>query len=246
MTFPPPGPAARPLAGTTAVVAGASRGIGLAVADALGAAGAHVTRLARTLADGERNGGADLRCDLTDPADVARAASRVLDGRGAPDLLVNAAGVFLVAPLAETSPEAFGAQLAGNLVAPFLVVRAFLPAMRARGRGTIVTIGSVADHQAFTGNAAYGAAKSGLRGLHEVLRRELGGTGVRATLLSPGPVDTTLWDPVDPDARPGFTRRAQMLKADDVAAAVLFVATRRDGVAIPELRIVPEPWAPRP
>ena len=47
-------------------------------------------------------------------------------------------------------------------------------------------------------------------------------------------------------ARPGFTRRAQMLKADDVAAAVLFVATRRDGVAIPELRIVPEPWAPRP
>ncbi len=239
MSAPPP------LFGTTAVVAGASRGIGLAVAEELQAAGAHVFRLARSLADAESERRTDLRCDVTDAASVAWAARRVLEGRGAPDLLVAAAGVFLVAPLAETSPEAFGAQLAGNLVAPFLVVRAFLPAMVARHRGLIVTIGSVADHQAFTGNAAYGASKSGLRGLHEVLLRELRGTGVRATLLSPGPVDTAIWDPVDPDSRPGFTKRAQMLKADDVAEAVLFVATRREGVAIPELRIVPEPWAPR-
>ncbi|HXY70167.1 MAG TPA: hypothetical protein VEH62_12005, partial [Gemmatimonadales bacterium] len=82
-------------------------------------------------------------------------------------------------------------------------------------------------------------------GLHEVLRAELRGSGVRATLVSPGPVDTALWDPVDPDRRPGFTKRAQMLKAEDVAEAVLFVATRRDEVAIPEMRIVPETWKPR-
>ena len=245
MSASPLATAARPLACATAVVAGASRGIGLAVAEALSGAGAHVTRLARSLADAERDGGTDLRCDLTDAAAVARAASRVVEARGAPDLLVHAAGVFLVASLVETTPDAFGAQLAGNLVAPFLVLRAFLPAMVARHRGLIVTVGSVADHQAFTGNAAYGAAKAGLRGLHEVLRRELRGTGVRATLVSPGPVDTALWDPVDPDHREGFTRRAQMLRTDDIAAAVLFVATRRDGVAIPELRIVPEPWAPR-
>lgn len=241
------GPASRPpLAGRTAVVIGASRGIGLAVAEALRAAGAHVVRVARSLSDAEREGRTDLACDVTDPAAVARMARRVLDARGAPDILVNSAGVFLVAPLAETTPEAFGAQLAGNLVAPFLVVRAFLPAMTARRRGLIVTVGSVADHQPFSGNAAYGAAKSGLRGLHEVLRRELRGSGVRATLVSPGPVDTAIWDPVDPDARPGFTKRAQMLRPDDVAEAVLFVATRRDEVAIPELRIVPEPWSPRP
>ncbi len=239
MTAPPP------LFGRSAVVTGASRGIGLAVAEELQAAGAHVVRLARSLADAEAERRTDLRCDVTDAAAVARVARLVLETRGAPDILVNAAGVFLVAPLAETSPEAFGAQLAGNLVAPFLVLRAFLPAMVARRGGLIVTIGSVADHQPFTGNAAYGAAKAGLRGLHEVLRRELRGTGVRATLVSPGPVDTAIWDPIDPDRRPGFTRRAQMLKADDVAEAVLFVATRRDGVAIPELRIVPEPRAPR-
>ena len=235
-----------PLVGRTAVVAGASRGIGLAIAEELQAAGAHVVRLARSLADAERERRTDLACDVTDPAAVARAAQRVLDARGAPDVVVNVAGVFLVAALVETTPEAFTAQLVGNLVAPVLVLRAFLPAMLRRRRGLIVTIGSVADHQAFTGNAAYGAAKTGLRGLHEVLQQELRDTGVRATLVSPGPVDTALWDPVDPDARPGFTKRARMLKAEDVAEAVLFVATRRDEVHIPELHIVPGTWAPRP
>jgi len=234
-----------PLAGRTALVAGASRGIGLAVAEQLGAAGAHVVRLARSLADAERAERTDLACDVTNPDDVARVARRVLDARGAPDVLVIVAGAFLVSPLAETAPEQFGAQLAANLVAPFLVLRAFLPAMVARARGVIVTIGSVADHQAFTGNAAYGAAKWGLRGLHEVLLKELHGTGVHATLLSPGPVDTAIWDPVDPDGRPGFTPRARMLKTEDVAEAVLFVATRRAEVAIPELHIVPGTWAPR-
>lgn len=228
-----------PLSGRTAVVSGASRGIGLAVAEGLQAAGAHVVRLARSLADAEGERRTDLTCDVADAAAVARTARRILDARGAPDILVNAAGVFLVSALAETTPEEFGAQLAGNLVAPFLVLRAFLPAMVGRGRGLIVTIGSVADHRAFPGNAAYGAAKSGLRGMHAVLAEELRGTGVRATLLSPGPVDTAIWDAVDPDTKPGFTKRAEMLKAGDVAEAVLFVATRRDQVAIPELHIEP-------
>jgi NAD(P)-dependent dehydrogenase (short-subunit alcohol dehydrogenase family) len=228
-----------PLVGRSAVVAGASRGIGLAIAEQLQAAGAHVVRLARSLPDAEGAGRTDFTCDVTDAAAVTRVARRVLDARGAPDLLVNVAGAFLVSPLAETTPEQLGAQLAANLVAPFLVLRAFLPAMVERGRGLIVTIGSVADHQPFAGNAAYGAAKTGLRGLHAVLARELRGTGIRATLLSPGPVDTSIWDAVDPDATPGFTRRAQMLRAEDVAEAVLFVATRRDPVAIPELHIEP-------
>jgi NADP-dependent 3-hydroxy acid dehydrogenase YdfG len=228
-----------PLFGRTAVVAGASRGIGLAVAEELQAAGAHVVRLARSLADAEAERRTDLACDVADPAAVERMARRVLDARGAPDILVNAAGLFLVKALADTTPEEFGAQLAGNLMAPFLVMRAFLPAMVARGRGLIVTIGSVADHQAFPGNAAYGAAKSGLRGLQAVLAGELRGTGVGATLISPGPVDTALWDPVDPDRTPGFTTRAQMLKTEDVAEAVLFVATRRDQVSIPEMHIEP-------
>ncbi len=228
-----------PLFGRTAVVSGASRGIGLAIADELRAAGAHVVRLARSLVDAEGERRTDLRCDVGDPAAVARMAQKVLEAHGAPDIVVNAAGLFLVKPLVETTPEEFRGQLDGNLLGPFLVLRAFLPAMVQRGRGLVVTIGSVADHAAFAGNAAYGAAKTGLRGLHAVLEKELRSSGVRATLVSPGPVDTAIWDPVDPDAKPGFTPRARMLRPEDVAEAVLFVVTRRDDVHIPELRIEP-------
>lgn len=228
-----------PLFGRTAVVSGGSRGIGLAVAEELQAAGAHTVRLARSLTDREGERRTDFACDVTDAEAVAGVARRVLAKQGAPDIVVNAAGSFLVKPLPETAPGEFAAQLAANLLAPFLVTRAFLPAMRARGRGLIVTIGSVADHVAFSGNAAYGAAKTGLRGLHAVLVRELEGSGVRATLLSPGPVNTSLWDPLDPDVTPGFTPRAEMLAPEDVAEAVLFVVTRSDRVTIPELQIEP-------
>jgi NAD(P)-dependent dehydrogenase (short-subunit alcohol dehydrogenase family) len=230
---------APPLFGRSAVVAGASRGIGLAVAEELQAAGAHVVRLARSLVDAESERRTDIHCDVADAEAVARMARRVLATRGPPDILVGVAGAFLIKPLVETTAEEFGAQLTGNLVAPFLVLRAFLPAMVERGRGLVVTIGSVADHRALPGNAAYGAAKSGLRGLHGVLLQELRGSGVRATLVSPGPVDTAIWDPVDPDARPGFTPRARMLRPEDVAEVVLFVATRREEVHVPELHIEP-------
>lgn len=232
---------APPLFGRTAVVAGASRGIGLAVAEELMAAGAHVVRLARSLADAEGERRTDIRCDLADPGQVAAAAARVGEAVGAPDVLVHVAGAFLVRALLETTPEEFAAQVTGNLTGPFLVLRAFVPPMVERHRGLVVTIGSVADHLALPGNAAYVAAKHGLRGLHAALARELKGSGVRATLVSPGPVDTAIWDPVDPDTRPGFLARAAMLRPEDVAEAVLFLATRPDRVAVPELHIEPRP-----
>jgi NADP-dependent 3-hydroxy acid dehydrogenase YdfG len=109
--------------------------------------------------------------------------------------------------------------------------------MRERGAGHIVTIGSIADRMAFPENGAYAASKFGLRALHEVMRAELRGTGVRTSLVSPGPVDTALWDPVAPETRPGFTQRAVMLSADAVADAVLFVVTRPAAVNIDELRL---------
>jgi ribitol 2-dehydrogenase len=228
-----------PLAGRTAVVAGASRGIGRACADALGGAGAHVVRLARSLAPAEGAAVTDIPCDLTDAAAVSQAAVAVARRHGAADVLVVAAGSFLLKALAETTPAEFAAQVAGNLAAAFHVYRAFTVPMAAAGRGVVITLGSVADHVALPGNAAYGAAKSGLRGLHGVLAAELAGSGVRATLLSPGPTDTALWDPVDPDARPGFLPRRAMLQSTDVAEAVLFVASRPAHVVIPELWIEP-------
>ena len=156
---------------------------------------------------------------------------------GAPEIIVNNAGAFLIAPAHETSVQSFSDTLAVNLTAPFAVVRALLPALRAAKSGHVVTIGSIADRTTFPGNAAYAASKHGLRALHEVLRAELRGTGVRASLIAPGPVDTDIWNPIDPDNRAGFTKRKEMLSATAVADAVYFVLTADPELNVDELRI---------
>ena len=232
------------LAGRRAVVTGASRGIGLEIARALAAAGAEVALVARSadrLADeATRLGGRAFAepCDVADVEAVARVAARIGERwQGGADLLVSNAGVFSLAAVHLTAPDEFRRTLDTNLVAPFLFVRALLPAMLARGAGHVVTIGSIADRAAVPENGAYAASKYGARALHEVLRAELRGSGVRASLVSPGPTDTPLWDPLDPDGRPGFTPRARMLPASAVAGAVLWVVSQPAAVNVDELRL---------
>jgi NAD(P)-dependent dehydrogenase (short-subunit alcohol dehydrogenase family) len=239
----PPATAGR-LAGRTAVVTGASRGIGLAAARALGGEGARVALLARSgpaLAVAATVVGplaVALPCDVSDPAALGDAVAELAARFGGPpDVLVNNAGRFTLSPVESTTAEDFAAALDTNLVAPFLLVRAFVPGMRARGSGTVVTVGSIADRVTFAENGAYAASKHGLRALHEVLRTELRGSGVRAVLVSPGPVDTPLWDAVGPDGREGFTPRAAMLAAEAVADAILYAVTRPESVNIDELRL---------
>ena len=225
------------LAGRVALVTGASRGIGAATAEALRAAGARVVRVARALPPGEDF--LDLPADLTDAAQVEALGERVRREVGPPDLVVSNAGGFLLRPLEQTTVADFDAQVAINLRAAFAVARAFLPMLKDAGRGCFVTVGSVADHVGFPENAAYAASKYGLRGLHETLLAEYRGTGVRLTLVSPGPTDTDIWAPFDPDRREGFPRRAEMLRPADVADAVLFVATRPPHVLVDWLRLGP-------
>ena len=227
------------LAGRIALVTGASRGIGLAIAQALSADGARVVRVSRGLVEASTPEWVDLPCDLSDPAAVEGLVPRVQRAAGVPDLVVNNAGSFLLSPLEETTPRAFAEQLAANLTLPFLVSRAFLPGMRARGSGRLILIGSIADHVALPGNAAYAAAKYGARGLHEVLREELRGSGVLTSLVSPGPTDTEVWDPVDPDSREGFIPRARMLRPGDVADAVRWIAGRPGHVEVDWVRLGP-------
>lgn len=229
---------------TTALVTGASRGIGFAIARALLDAGVRVAVISRSadalrdIEQASRNRATVIACDVTDANAVAAAAERTQrEFGGAPDILVNNAGAFELAPVDRIDPAIFTATLATNLVAPFLFVRSLLPGMRARARGHIVTIGSVADRAVFPENGAYAASKHGVRALHEVLRLELRGTGIRATLVSPGPVDTALWDVVDPDNRAGFTPRAAMLRPEAVAAAVLYAVTQPQDVNVDELRL---------
>lgn len=228
-----------PLGGRVAVVTGASRGIGAAIADALARAGATVARLARSLPDAAQGSFFDRTCDLTDATLRRRALDAVVDELGPPHIVVNNAGGFLLKPLEETGVAEFEAQIAVNLVGPFAVARALLPWMSSAGRGHLVTIGSIADHVPLPENSAYAASKYGLRGLHEALAAEYRGRGVRFTLISPGPTDTALWDPVGPDSRPGFTPRARMLRPADVADAVLFAVTRPAHATVDLIRLSP-------
>jgi len=226
-------------------VTGASRGIGLAVADALGRAGMHVVRLSRSLKDATAKRRTDIQADVAQPAAVARAIGRVEQELGVPDIVVNNAGIFLVKPLAETTQADFTTTLAINLTAPFLVARALIPRMVERGSGHLVSVGSISDYIGFPGSSAYAASKFGLRGMHEVIRAETAKTRVRTTLISPGPVDTDLWDEVDPDSKPGFTKRKDMMRAEDVAAAVVFAVTQPERVNVTEIRLLPTGYTPR-
>jgi NADP-dependent 3-hydroxy acid dehydrogenase YdfG len=226
------------------VVTGASRGIGRAIARSLHAAGARVAMIARTgatlRAEAEALGARaiPIECDLADADAVSRAVTTIVSVLGhAPDVLVNNAGAFALAAVEKLDPAEFAASLDINLVAPFRLIHAFLPAMKTRGVGHVVTIGSIADRAIFPENASYAPSKFGARALHEVLRLETRGSGVRATLVSPAQVDTPLWDAIDPDTREGFTPRAQMLRPEAVAEAVLYAVTQPRDVNIDELRL---------
>src|SRR6059036_476925 len=205
----------------------------------------HVVRVARSLSEATAERRTDIACDVTKPADVERAVSRIEKELGVPDVLVNNAGIFFIKPLADTTLADFSATLTTNLTSAFLFAHALIPKMVARGSGHLVTIGSISDYIGFPGSTAYAASKFGLRGMHEVIRAETARSGVRTTLISPGPVDTDIWDAVDPDSKPGFTKRKDMMRAEDVAAAVLYAVTQPDHVAVTEIRLLPSVYTPR-
>jgi len=230
------------LADRVAVVSGATGGIGLAVAERLAGAGARVVVVARSIAR-VREVAAQLRgvpvaADVAteDGVDRIRTAVDELGGDGA-DIVVHAAGAFELAPLAETSIEAFDRMVAVNLRGAFLLIRAFLPGMLERRTGHLVTIGSIAGRQAFPANGAYSASKFGARGLHAVLAAELRGTGVRATFVEPAATDTALWDAIDRARNPGLPERSAMLSPAAVADAVLYAVTQPADVAIPNVLV---------
>jgi NADP-dependent 3-hydroxy acid dehydrogenase YdfG len=228
----------------TALVTGASRGIGAETARRLAGAGARVALLARSqsalesLAQEIGNDSFAVQADFANTKSVADAISTVRGSfKGAPDLIVSNAGLFTIKALEQTPAAEFETMIAINLMAPFALVQAFLAEMKARGSGHVVTIGSIADRAIFAGNAAYSATKFGARAVHEVLRTETQGSGVRATLISPAGVDTEIWKGIKyygTDIKPD---RSRMLPPAAVADAVMYAVTQPADVNIDELRL---------
>lgn len=225
------------LAGCTALVTGASRGIGQAVAAALSRRGARLVITSRggpgLFATARELGARPVAADLSDAEQVEELVEEARVRLGpAPDVVVNNAGVFTLAPARATDPDDFDRHLAVNLAAPFRLVRAFLPAMLERGSGSLVHVGSAAGREPLPGNVAYSASKYGLRGMHEVLSVELEGSGVRSLLVEPGPVDTEAWDGLEARLGRDLPARDEMLRPEAVARGVLRLLGGEEGTEL--------------
>jgi NADP-dependent 3-hydroxy acid dehydrogenase YdfG len=190
---------AKPLAGEVAIVTGASSGIGAATARELGQRGATVVLAARRAdlleaqAKSIREAGGRATAvptDMTDAADVAMLAERTTAAFGRVDVLVNNAGTFWSTVLASSSPAQITTVVQVNLLGAMLLTQAALPGMLARRHGAIVSVGSLSGRVAM--EPLYSATKYGLRGFSLALRRQLAGTGVSVSLVSPGNINTDM------------------------------------------------------
>lgn len=197
------------LRGRVALVTGASSGLGRRMARALAGAGAQVVLVARrkaqldeAVAEIEGAGGCatGLARDLSDPAallEVAQAAAEVF---GAPDVLVNAAGINLRQAPEEITPESWHRTLTLNLTVPFFLARACVEGMRVKGGGRIINIASLQSERAFAKGMAYGASKGGVAQLTRAMAEAWSGEGINANAVAPGFFPTELTGPVFEDS----------------------------------------------
>lgn len=230
------------LAGKTAVVTGASRGIGEAIARALAEVGCNVALAARSekslrkvAAACEKAGVRTLgqACDVSDEKSVATFFAAVKSAFRRIDILINNAGVsHAMATVDKLSLAAWNEVLAVNLTGTFLCTRAALPLMRSGG--VIVNNLSVAARGVFAGESAYCAAKHGALGFTDTLREEVRERGIRVIALLPGPTDTELWNQFWPEAP-----REKMMRPETVAAAVVGAIALPENATVEELRIAP-------
>jgi NAD(P)-dependent dehydrogenase (short-subunit alcohol dehydrogenase family) len=230
------------LEGRVAVVTGASRGIGCAIAEELVSHGCAVVIAARHVASLEdvakRLSHYDPRvapyeCDIRDEMAVQRLFTFVAEEFGHLDFLINNAGIYGPAKaVGETDVEGWREALDTNLTGTFLCTRYALPLMKAGA--VIVNNLSIAAYQVFPNSSAYIASKMGARGLTEATREDVRKQGIRVIALVPGATDTEIWNQFWPDAP-----RQKMVQPHEVASAVVNALMLPAGTSVDEIRIMP-------
>jgi NADP-dependent 3-hydroxy acid dehydrogenase YdfG len=234
----------------TAVVTGASSGIGAATARRLAAEGYHVVcaarRTDRVRSLAEEIGGTAVSCDVTSTDDVAALARQV--GPTLDVLVNNAGGAIGSDPVAEADPDDWRAMYEVNVIGLLNVTKALLPALIASGDGVLVNVGSTAGRIAYEGGAGYTAAKHGTQVVTETLRLELSGEPVRVTEIAPGMVRTDefallRFEGDREKAEAVYAGVAEPLVAEDIADAIGWVVTRPSHVNVDEMVLRPRAQA---
>lgn len=242
------------LDGKTALITGASAGIGLAIARRFLAEGADVAVVARrgerlaAFADEARQAG--RRCevivgDAREETTAMQAVQQTLDALGQIDLLINNAGMGIYGPLVETSADDYDQMMDTNMRSTFLFTRHTVPSMLERGAGAIINVSSMAGVMGFAGEAAYCASKFAQVGFTQALDRELRPRGIKVGVVCPGGVKTEF--AIGSGRTEEGVASSGMLEAEEVAEAVLLMATQPAGARIIEIRMRPmvEPLAGR-
>jgi len=234
----------RTLKNRIAVVTGASRGIGLAIAEGLVREGAEVVLVARdkkALNSARKKLGVKavaVAADVAQPADVDRIFRQVKKRYGRLDILVNCAGIFTYKPLGETTLEDWQRNIGTNLTSLFLTVKAALPLLGRSRHPHLVNILSTSSQSAFPNCSAYTAAKFGALGFTRVLRKELRPQGIRVTAVLPGLTDTQMLEEF------GFKiPRDRVMQPEDVAEAVMAALRQPLRTAVEEVHLMPSAGA---
>ena len=231
------------LQGKTALVTGASRGLGRAISESLAARGAALACLARAGAELDSSVAALLAAgaravavpaDVTSASEVEAAVRATLEGLGGLDIVVLNAGTWQGAPLHQTSEAMWDQLLDLNLKGAFLTLKYALPPLLARGRGTIVGISSLGGWVGQPNSSAYAASKWGLRGLLESLALEVQSSGVRVSIVAPHNINSA-----GRAIEPGSEERAHTLETTEIADLVAHICAAPDHVSIGNVTIWP-------